>query len=207
MKRNTVNIRIFCMLLSLGIFFGPSSTTVQAELRAEFSSIPEALLITYNFVPHMLGQEDTIPLIRIYGDGTVLIHHPQYSPQAGDYTTSLSGEELQEILDMVTDKRLVAFKSQEVANKHMVARAEERQQGLLYEASEINETRIEVHLAELQESPDASIETNVQRKITWNNLHIDVKRYPELNELQNLSEAEKMLRQLLVRKDLKKMEG
>ncbi|WPD24975.1 MAG: hypothetical protein SD837_10490 [Candidatus Electrothrix scaldis] len=206
MKKKSHKTSIIYLLLAFCFFESANTTPVHAELRAEFSEAPEELLISYNLVPHMLGQKDTIPLIRVYGDGTVLIHYPQYSPQAGDYTTSLTQGELQKLLNMVTDKGLANFKSQEIADKHLLVKTEEVQQGLFYEVSEVDETRIEVHLAEFQESPDASVETNIQRKIRWNNLHNDVKRYPELEELRKLSEAEKMLRQLLVRKDLKKLE-
>lgn len=207
MKKSAVNIMLLYMLLFLGVFLGPRSTEVRAEPRAKFSSSPEALLISYNLVSHMLDQEDTTPLIRIYGDGTVLIHYPKYSPRAGDYSTLLSKGEFQKVLNMVTDKGLAGFKAQDVAAKRKQAKKKKEQEsGLIHAVSEVDETRIELFFDEFQENTGAAVEKNVRKKISWNNLYSDVKQYLEVHELRKLAEAEETLRQLLGREDLEKLE-
>lgn len=175
----------------------------QAEAMARFSSDPDTVVISYNLISHLLAQPDTTPLIRVYGDGRVVVHYPAYSPKAGDYETTLSTGEMAKLLNMVVNNGLIGFNRRDfMAKRNQVKRTKERATGIAHAISEIDETLIKVHLDEYQSEPNKAIERNVQKKISWDNLAFDMKFYPEVSELRKLAEAEKMLRAILERDDL-----
>ncbi|MGR0482523.1 MAG: hypothetical protein ACTFAL_14275 [Candidatus Electronema sp. V4] len=162
-----------------------------------FSAESDSPLITYSLVPHMLAEQDATPLLRIYESGRVLVHQPKHSPKAGDYETELSNGELQKLLNMVTEKGLDQFDAKDVASKrNSVKKAKEKDTGITRAVSEVDETRIEVNAS-----------GNGRKNISWNNLSHDVEQYPEVSELRKLAEAEKVLKDILQRDDLRRLDA
>ncbi len=162
----------------------------------------ETAAITYSLVPHMIISKDKTPLLRIYKNGKVLIHYPEYSPKAGDYETELSTGEMQSLLNMVKEKGLSSFDANDVAAKRKNAKKDkETATGVTHEVSEVDETIIEVNL----DQNDIAAGENVHKKISWNNLSSDIELYPQISELKKMAEAEKMLREILNRTDLRKL--
>ena len=57
----------------------------------------------------MIQDPDPAAFVRVYGDGRVLVHRPRYMKKAGDYTVTLSQEELEDLLRPFADSRLLTL--------------------------------------------------------------------------------------------------
>ena len=59
------------------------------------------LVLEYGHIHHMLAEQDSLPLLRIYADGLVKVHYPAYMSRAGDYELLLSRAELMTLLNQI----------------------------------------------------------------------------------------------------------
>lgn len=70
---------------------------------------PNALLVSYRDIWSAMADQDPIPLIRVFGDGRVLIHYPAYTPKARDYELQLQPQELENLLRSLLGQGLATF--------------------------------------------------------------------------------------------------
>lgn len=161
-----------------------------------------ALVVSYREVWGEFAEQDLTPMIRIFGDGRILVHYPDYSSKAGDYDGWLQPAELESLLDSLLAKGLASFEPSAVKSlKHSeIVR--------LQKAALVTRTRPDrfmvadatISVFELKLTAVASGEP--QRNIAWSGLETDALLYPDIEPIRQLRAAELELRALLERDDL-----
>ena len=73
----------------------PTASAVVNVASLSWDPAPDALLVSYREIWGEFANQDPTPLIRLFGDGRVLIHYPVYSPKAGEYALWLHPDELE----------------------------------------------------------------------------------------------------------------
>ena len=99
---------------------GPSAMVAPAagptEPSFSFSRVANAPpVLELSYEGGMIQSEDPAAFVRVYGDGRVLIHRPRYMKEAGDYTVTLSQEELEDLLRPFADSRLLTLDEPQLA--------------------------------------------------------------------------------------------
>ncbi len=162
---------------------------------------PAAVVVSYREIWSELAEQDPTPLIRVFGDGRVLVHYPIYTNKAGDYELWLKPLELEDLLSSLLANGLATFEP-------------EAMEGL----KKSNEQRLKAALAAqvptevfvVADESSSVFELNLtavdsgelQRKISWPGLRSDAERYPDIEPIQKLRAVELQLRALLERDDL-----
>ena len=193
--------------------FGLMTTAVVSQAQiATWDRDPEALLVSYQDIWGELANQDPTPLIRIFGDGRVLVHHPVYTPKAGEYELWLEPTELEILLLSLLAEGLATFEPKSVES--LKGSEERRRWEAALDAGELPElfmvaddstSVFELHLTGYQPAGAASISREVHRTIAWLGLRTDAERYPEIAPLQQLRVVELELRALLERDDLRRI--
>jgi hypothetical protein len=178
----------------------PDESSYPAVKYSETAAEP---VVEYNLIHHMLAEQDPEPLLRIYGDGRVLVHYPVYMKKAGDYELRLSQPELRTLLrdlsrDGVFDFDIAATRSQ----RQQVEAQRRAATGRLFHVSDSTDTVIRVRLDEYQRGPGTPRVLKLERRFEWADLPQDARRFPQLAEITNANQAAKRLETLLHRGDL-----
>jgi hypothetical protein len=156
----------------------------------------EQELLEYSQTHDMVAY-DGIPMLRVFDSGRVQVHLPAYMKQAGDYEYFLTGEEMKILSDRMAHKSITAFNKSVLAEKLRMAEAANRAQGAqLFAISDNTYTILKV-------SPTGS---EPDRAIEWSNLQNDAQRHPQLRDLADLAETERLLQKLLHHPRMKKLD-
>ncbi|MDW9408565.1 hypothetical protein GOB18_07865 [Sinorhizobium meliloti] len=86
------------------------SQTVQAAPNAPalaFSTSPDVPVLELRYEGGLIKNPDPMPFVRVYGDGQVKVHYPTYHVKAGDYSVTLSPEELKALLRIFARQELI----------------------------------------------------------------------------------------------------
>jgi hypothetical protein len=173
---------------------------------------PDSLVVVYHEIYPELAESDSIPRLRIFGDGRVLVHYASPLRRAGDYQLRLNATELDALLSSLVDNGLVEFDQDAVAIEKedadeeaaREARARGETPSLFYVADETI-SLFELNLSGYR-APGASLTVDeIHRQIRWRGLRTDSERYPQIQRIQRLRAAELTLQSLLVRGDLERI--
>lgn len=174
----------------------------------EYSRDPATVLVSFREVFPEFADQDPTPLIRIYGDGRVVVFHAAYMKQAGQYEMMMSRRELEELLLELTPV-LIDFNKYKVESQKAVldellwASATHLDEIVLFHDSDaeisIFHLNIESYL------PDGSQGKTISKpKLdrTWRGLRFDARDYLGIESIQALMQAELSLRKLTRRDEL-----
>lgn len=187
------------LLMALCALPGPA----QRAAEVAFPPHPDFLVLRYDLSHDMIAEQDPEPLLRIYGDGRVLVHYPSTMKKAGDYELVLTQGELRQLLLLLADRNIPGLDVAALRRERREAEARQRaQQGLLFAISDDTVTHLEIHLERYQPPGGAPAVSNLDRSIEWRNLHSDAERFPGIRGIQDLAAAESEIRELLERPDL-----
>ena len=195
----------------------PAQTGPAAPGVASFSwdENPAAVVISYRDVWAELADQDPTPLVRVFGDGRVLVHHPDYTPRAGEYELWLEPAELDSLLVSLLDKGLATVepaalrraKASVELGRWQAALAADRSPELFMVADDSTSV-FELHLTGYRPvgaagaAGAALTNSETHRSFSWRGLATDAERYPEIEAIQRLRAAEIELRALVERGDL-----
>ena len=189
----------------LALVLGGGPAAAQSTFQA--SADPTAIVIQLS---QDVGIRDTdrTPLLRVYGDGRVLVHYPVYMRRAGDYTLQLTPAELNALLTTFVDGGLVEFdrglverQMRQVQRSRQEAVRQAGGQPALTTRSDETLISLDVRLDRYTPVAGAARE-NVVTSIVWAGVQADATEFPELGSLQNLAAVERALRALTERPDL-----
>ena len=163
---------------------------------------PAAVVVSYREIWGELAEQDPTPLIRVFGDGRVLIHHPVYTSKAGNYEMWLQPAELENLLSSLLANGLATFEPRTVESLK-----QSKEQGRLKAALA---ARKPTEVFMVADDSTSVFELNLtavssgelQRKISWSGLGTDAEKYPDIEPIQLLRAVEIQLRALLERDDL-----
>lgn len=195
---------------------GPGETqasTPDANPPAVFwDASPEALVVSYRDVWGALANPDPTPLIRIFGDGRVVVHHPDYTPRAGEYELTLGSVELTRLLSSLAARGLTSFAPDEVGRLKVAEDRRRWQAALaadkspeLFMVADDSTSVFELHLTGYRPPGAALTVGEIHRVTSWLGLGTDAERYPAIAAIQQLRSAELELRALLDRNELRKV--
>ena len=183
-------------------------TSLHAKAHIEYSREPEKMLISFKEVFPEFAEQNPTPLIRVYGDGRVVVFHASYMKQAGQYEMLMPPGELEALLLQLTPV-LLNF---DVANVRSQKRAED---GLLWAAaSELSDVIVfhdsdaEVSVFNLNidtywpNGPQGQMLSRPMLNRSWHGLRFDARDYPGIEPIQALMQAENTLRGLTQRQEL-----
>jgi len=209
--------RIFQSVV-LVVFFSMMSTLTHSQMNAtainpvasvSWDSNPETLLVSYRDIWGEFANQDPTPLIRIYGDGRVLVHYPVYTPKAGEYELWLQVTELEDLLLSLLAKGGATFEPSLVRREKQLEELSLQQAVLdagempeLFMVADDSTSVFEFHLQSYQAAGALAPMGEINRSISWRGLATDARRYPQLASIQQLRNAELELRELLERNDL-----
>lgn len=192
--------RIFTNFLSLAISF-----TFAAASVAQPNEV-NGVLISYSELWAELANPDPTPLVRVFVDGRVLIHHPHYSPMAGEYQVYLTKSEQSDLIDKLTHQEIPELNVQnlqrqiaeEEKSRANLARSVDRSPDF-YMVSDDSTSIFEINTSE----EGALRGSNAPPKtIVWRGLATDAARYPSIEALSALRDAELAIKSLLTHENL-----
>ncbi len=189
------------------------NTDPNAEASIEYSQNPATLLISFREISPELADQDSTPLVSIFGDGRVSVFHPSYMKQAGRYEMLMSPGELEALLLQLTPA-LLSFDVENVKTQKRAAddllwssRTEWQDQVIFYDAdAEISMFYLNIDAYQFAGSQGQRISKLVLNR-SWHGLRFDARDYPGLEPIQTLMRAEKTLRALTRRIELVKVES
>ena len=191
-----------CWAFSSG--FGQEQTEENTEPLLEYARDADTVVIMMDQVGAF---RDEVPLLRIYGDGRVLVHRQT----VGDYEMYLSSQEIDVWLRYLYDLGVLKFDQAGIKRAarevHDARNAEAAARGKPLRAFnsliDVGPTIIEVRLKVFKPSgAGAQRVDDYTHRLNWMQPRFSAKDFPEVPELSNLAEATKALFDLTKRPDL-----
>lgn len=210
---------IFGCAVALGVCAPNSGAMAQENTDApsgvkaliEHSEDPSVLILKFDQKIDMIAEPKPTPLLRLYGDGKVLVHFPVYMKRAGNYEMQLSKQEVKSLLSSLEQKGVMKFDA--AACKTLMRQAAQARlqeaiaKGELetpIHASDDSLTVMEIHLVKYKPAGvNMATSQNVTKKISWHGLRNNAKQNPEVSELKDLAAAQKELLALTEHENLK----
>jgi hypothetical protein len=167
-----------------------------------YSRAPSALLVSFKEVYPEFADQDPTPLLRIYGDGTVVVYRPSYMKQAGRFEMLLGAAELDALMLELASALLpfdpAATRDEIRALEDLVWNAADDPEDLvIFQVADAEVSQFELNIQSFSRSGIqglVAVQQPVKRQ--WRGLRYDVQNYPELEGLKLLLRAENMLRGL-----------
>ena len=204
---NCVSLLSFlCLIFTM--FSGNFALALTAD--EDVSTTVSVPFIEMTRIPDGLAQPDLTPMLKIYGDGTVLVHHPKYMKNAGQYTMRLKPSELKVLLKKISRLGLGDYEDKKIKHRRNLMRKQKfdraKTTGVFpMEPSEDTTTLIKLNLevlpADLRTTKTKRFE---QRAFRYHGLQTDAKQYPQIRELLELADIESDLIGVCQHKALKK---
>ena len=186
----------------------PSLTPTYASAQLAFQASEDPSRVVIQLTQDVGIEGDDTPLLRIYGDGRVLVHFPVYRPRAGDYSLQLDAAELNGLLLTFVQGGLGEFNRERVRNEIQQVRRAGQQAALqtgdpvtLTSRSDETVHSLNVEL-DSYTGPDGSTRQDVSVPITWAGAQQDARDFPSVAAIQNLAALERQLVALTERPDL-----
>lgn len=186
---------------------GVPSPAVAAEAEVQRSETAGALLVSFREIWPEFAEQDPTPLVRIYGDGRVVVHQPAYMKRRGVYEMWLPKPELEALLLELTPV-LLAFDEKEVATRKEEAKARlrslagERGGPTLFYIADAEVSVFHLGVDSYRPAGAGSAVKLSSMERVWRGLRYDAERYPEVAPIQALMRAETALRALAEHDDL-----
>lgn len=190
-----------------------ASATANDGTYVEYSDDPATLLISFREIFPEFADQDPTPLVRVYGDGRVVVFHPFYMKQAGQYEMTLSRAELEDLVLQLTPA-LANFDPKDVKQQKKAS-----DDLLLASASETNEVTVfvdsDAEISVFSVNVDAYLPAGTTGQLlvapdlerSWRGLRFDARDYVGIEPIQRLMSAESAIRALTTRDELVRMDS
>lgn len=196
----------FCVALATTLAIAPGASTQEEQGEIiEYSGDPDEVIVEIS-QEFEIEDPNPEPLVRVYGDGRMVVHQPVFRKNAGDYETYLTDGEIAGLLTSLSAKGVMNF-------DHGAARAAKRSAqrsraaaGELFHRSDGTRTTIKVNLKTYRAAgPGRSTQTDTSTVVSWYGIRSDAKDYPDIPALSDLAAAEEELVTLCVHPALQKV--
>jgi hypothetical protein len=204
------------LALALGLVGGAGAARAQvppgappgAQATFAYSGDPATVVLSFSEILGGIEDPDPGPSLRVYGDGRVVVHYPDYMTRAGDYSVRLGRDELEGLLRSLIEKEVVEF--DEAAVRRSVRKAEAARRagpGEFFAVFDASTTEIGLRLDRYTPPAGRGPERlGVQKRISWHGLRAHARHYPGVAAIQKLATARRELVALMEREDLAKIE-
>lgn len=214
-RRLPVNV---ILLLVISLFLSPATSFSAGEMLNQpgLSILPGSEVILRDENSILLRYTQTLggprngqesPSLMIYKDGYIRVFYPDYLKQAGTYAATIDQDSLDQLWQMLTDKRLLEFDAIKVRDIMAL-----HDQAGSFHASEIRS---------VSDAPTIFIEfypnrylipgmlsqgdANEQKTISWHALKWAASQYSEITEIQQLYAVHQQLERIMRQSDLVKV--
>ncbi len=171
----------------------------ESEPGIAWEESAETTVVTLAEDAPMVAKPDAPPLLRIQGDGTVLVHYPEGSKHAGDYRGQLSQEALGALLHELEALGVLQFDADVVRERVQHARERRGPEAAVPMVADAATTRLVIRLERYAPSADAEVARGFEQRIAWYALDMDAEAYPSVEPLANLQRAVDRLKALAAR--------
>jgi hypothetical protein len=127
--------------LALALATVSQTAAVPAQSSYEVSLSPDVVVLQLSEEVG-IRDADRTPLVRLYGDGRVVVHFPAYMRRAGDYELWLPEEDVQRLVGMAVDG--LPFDAAAPESEVLAIETAERNDGLIVDVSDAATTILEV---------------------------------------------------------------
>jgi len=179
-----------------------SEASLQAKAHIEYSQKPGTEIISFREIFPEFADQDPTPLIRIYNDGRVVVFHPSYMKQAGQYEMMMPRNELDELLLRLTPA-LMDFDPEQVrmqkkaSDEMLWASTPDWKEITLFHDSDaeisVFQVNIDAYYPNGKQGPKIS-KPNLER--SWRGLRFDARDYSGIESIQSLMQVERSLKAL-----------
>jgi len=198
------------MLQYLNHFIVCAFLLISTPVQASFFDYPRDArfqVLEYTQSNDMIRTADTQPLLRIFGNGRVLVHFPVYMKRAGDYEMVLTDVELQQLLSLLEQEGIFKVSSKQISKlkEKVIASRRVRPGYKLARISDHSYSRFKVNLGSYMSGLSFLPKYDFKQEVVLKNLRFDAQMHPSISELKNAANAERELHKFLNHKDLVKL--
>lgn len=180
----------------------------------EYSPAADNLVLEYHVAFGELAAGESLPRLRVYGNGRVRVHNPPFMKNAGDYELWLSEQEMDELIASLVEKGVLDFDESRVkaAKKQRIEarRYEEVQAGqgmILTHTADADVTTVGIFLDRYERAGRAlPARRNLAKRIAWRNLAADAREHPNIPAIVQLAAAAAEMSRLAENKHLERLE-
>lgn len=174
-------------LLILGLLFLNFSGALWAESRFSYLKDNDAVVLRYSRTPAELEAVDASTVVTVYGNGRAVVHYPQFGARKGDYETTLSDNELDELVATLVDNNVMESDSRTIASRAATA---QKTQKLAFYTADADVSRIQINLTQYT-PPGGAVRDAAQREISIAGLQSMYRQFPSDPALRGLANAER----------------
>ncbi len=207
---------LICFSIVFLVLSPPAEAQIQGEdaygARFSYQDSASAPVIVLDQDHGLRSNGPDTPLLRIYGDGSVVVYFPEYRPNAGEYRMQISQEELTDLVALLSEKGMMTFVEarvkQEKAELENEARALRAQNGqpVLFSRSDDTLTVIEISLDGYQAAEASQAISDFEKRVAWYGAAHDARQYPSFEEIGNLMDVVSQLMAFTTHSNLRKMQ-
>lgn len=193
--------------LGAGFALTTVSPTVAApaQLSYEVSSSPDVVVLQLTEDVGIQDADDP-PLVRVYGDGRVAVHFPDYMRRAGDYELKLPERTVRELVRTAVDT-LLPFDAVVTESRVRALETAERSDGLIVDVSDEATTIVEVRFERYRPEGAAEDIRDGVKRVVWTGLVDDVGRFRDIPALRDLASIQRQLLALADHPDMEAVTG
>lgn len=195
---------IIALVCLVSVNRGENDQTNSSSTESSITNAIGSILLQLEYESGRIKNKDPIPPLRIYEDGLVLVHFPQYTIKAGDYRLQLKEEELEEVRGWMRDSDLREGLEESIRSQRHIAvqarRAASVKPVAFRTILDRSTTVIKYRLAAAEEARISGLE-----KVSCYDLRNEAAQFPEITALAKLAELEKKLQGITKRDDLVKI--
>lgn len=202
------------LVFLLGCFSFSASAVVELDpsesAQIEYSSAATTMLLSFGEINPEFKDQDRTPLLRVYGDGRVLVYHPIYSKQAGEYEMYLSREALTNLLLEVAEPvfeydRTTLMRQKKNVSLNRAIQASQLAEVKVFYQSDAPVSVFTFNIETFKPAGATNSLTGLSAtQINWRGLAGDAINYPEISIIQDFRKIENQLRSLSQSKQLRK---
>lgn len=138
---------------------------------------------------HMLSATNDRPSLKIFGDGLVQVHYPDYMKKAGDYEMQFDDVELIALIRSLSGNGVLDFDEKKIKEKIVANKKALKAKGRYYAVSDAVESIVDVRLDEYQKNNHSQKIQNFKKQFKWENIEHDAARYKNENALTKANES------------------
>ena len=199
-RRAFQSLVIICLGSGWALAAATQPVPASAQLSFDISSSPNAVVLQLREDVGIRDADDT-PLVRIYGDGRVAVHFPDYMRRAGDYELRLPEDTLQELMQAAAGS-ILSFDSAVTESRVRALETAERNDGVVVRVSHRTTTILEVRYEQYRPAGAAVDIRDGVKRVAWTGLVSDAERFRDVTALRDLAGIRRQVRALADHPDL-----
>lgn len=199
--------RIAALLLAcaLGGVGGLAPRAVDAQQgppvveQVRYREAPDQVVAVFHRVYPEFAEQESTPLLEVYGDRTVRVHHPAFMKHAGDYEMRLEPGEMADLMRMLAGA-VIGFDAQDVRLQQQEAElvrwnaARRAEDVTVTYIADATLSRFDIEIESYRPAgARAEVAVNGPRAAAWESLAFEAERYPDIEALGALRAAESRL--------------